>query len=241
MSLFHIATRSAANWRERLARPDTQWQRGHSALETAVSWESAALSGPSLPHPIANLFVASGSLDPELLLAIPEHKVALLGRGGDSQCDVWALVRTSQGTVSLSVEAKAKEPFGKQNETLTAWLQGADSPNSAENRKTRWQHVRENLPCPAAGDYSTIPFQLLQRCASSVIEARRFGLTRAAFIVQSFGCPESTANLYNAFCRVIGISSACTTLGSVRVGNLHLDIGWAECPFASDQQIVAVL
>ena len=48
-----------------------------------------------------------------LLLAIPEHQVALPGGGRPSQCDVFALVRNDVGTPTVAVEAKVREPFAR--------------------------------------------------------------------------------------------------------------------------------
>jgi hypothetical protein len=53
------------------------------------------------------------------MFAVAEHKVDLPGGIAASQCDVWAVVRTKAGMLSL-VEAKAKEKFG--DEILEKWL-----------------------------------------------------------------------------------------------------------------------
>jgi hypothetical protein len=63
-----------------------------------------------------------------LLLAIPEHKVALPGGRRESQCDVFALVRGTATVVDLAVEAKVEEPFGP---TLADWMKDA-SPGKRE-------------------------------------------------------------------------------------------------------------
>src|ERR1700684_1527246 len=116
MNRLCVETRGICNWRERLAKPDSQWKRGYSALETAVSWENAGRHPAGLPKPIGDLFRASIFGAATLLLAIAEHKVQLVGGSADSQCDVWALLNTAAGGLSLSVEAKANETFGQGNE-----------------------------------------------------------------------------------------------------------------------------
>ena len=75
MSRLHIATRGIGNWRERLASPESQWKRGFSALETAVSWELACATQSGLPEPIQKLFRDSDYRDPVLIFAVAEHKV----------------------------------------------------------------------------------------------------------------------------------------------------------------------
>ena len=151
-------------------------------METAVSWERAAHSHSGLPEAILSLFNGSKLGESELLLAVAEHKVPLRGTGGDSQCDVWALVKASVGMVSLAIEAKAAEPFGSGNENLAVWLKSGKSPGSEPNRMKRWEHIQENLPQTEADAYREVPYQILQRCAAAVIEARRFGLKNAAFM-----------------------------------------------------------
>src|ERR1019366_8810106 len=107
MNRLCIETRGVGNWRDRLAKPDTQWRRSYSAFETAVSWEFASKSSTGLPEPIVNLFRDTIYSEPTLVLAIAEHKVPLPGGRAESQCDVWALLNTKSGGVSLSLEAKA--------------------------------------------------------------------------------------------------------------------------------------
>lgn len=240
MSRLHISTRGIGSWRERLASPDRHWRRERSAFETAVSWEWAALRRrPSqLPEPIERLFLAGGFGDPTLLIAVAEHQVELAGRGNDSHCDVWGLVGTTVGTVSLSVEAKAQERFG--NETLQEFLTGGTSPGSPANRQARWTDIEGHLPTPATGDYLNIRYQLLHRCATAVIEARRLRLRHAAFVVQAFGSPPERADEFTAFCAVMGITPRPQTLTPVNVNDVRLDVGWADCPFATDQQVAAV-
>jgi len=240
MNQIHIATRSASDWRSRLGDPEKHWKRKASAMETAVSWEGVK-SSSGLPKPIAAMFQAAKLNEPELLLAIAEHKVPLVGRGGDSQCDVWALVRTTQGTVSVSVEAKAQEDFGKNNETLEAWLKAGTSPASPANRSMRWLQVEENLPKTGDGAYQGVPFQILHRCAAAVIEARRFRLTHAVFLVQSFNAPPNSFEKYALFANALGLPANRNRLEFADAGEIRLGIGWVDCPFGTDAQMATAL
>lgn len=81
MTKILVPTLGADDWRRFLADPEKHWKRGYSAMAAALSWEAAN----GVPPEISELF--GGSL--ELLLAIPEHKVALPGGGRESQCDVF--------------------------------------------------------------------------------------------------------------------------------------------------------
>jgi hypothetical protein len=89
-----------------------------------------------LPRPIAELFRGTIYENPVLQLAIAEHKVDLPGGQAASQCDVWAIVKTSAGMLSLAVEAKAREAFG--DDILEKWLVAGGTDESISNRKIRW-------------------------------------------------------------------------------------------------------
>jgi hypothetical protein len=125
-----------------------------------VAWEGASCNLVGLPEAIAKLFRESGFGEATLLLAVAEHKVPLIGGKADSQCDVWALLNTSFGCVSLTVEAKANESFGEGNEPLSDWLSAGKSERSRRNRRDRWDHIRAHLPNVAGDAYSPVPYQL---------------------------------------------------------------------------------
>jgi hypothetical protein len=205
MNRLCVETRGICNWRERLAKPDSQWKRGFSAFETAVAWEGASYNPAGLPQAIAKLFRESDFGEATLLLAVAEHKVPLIGGKADSQCDVWALLKTASGGVSLSVEAKANESFGQGNEPLSDWLIAGESERSRRNRRDRWEHIRTHLPSAADDAYSPVPYQLLHRCAAGVIEAQRFGVPNAAFIVQSFKTPDCSFQAFSQFCHAVAL------------------------------------
>jgi hypothetical protein len=245
MSRLCVETRGICNWRDRLASPETQWRRTFSAFETAVAWELAERTPSGLPEPIAELFRGSGYGEPLLAMAVAEHKVVLAGRGGDSQCDVWGLVKTDRGLVSMSVEAKASEGFGNQHEPLRTWLDGGRSAGSAKNRRARWDGLAGFLPVSA--DYMEVPFQVLHRCGAAVVEARRMGLEHAAFVVQAFNAPESSFEACCRFGAALGVPLernrfvTTTVAGRTAAENaITLLIGWADCAVATDEQVAAV-
>src|SRR5579863_1813398 len=177
MSRLHVATRGACDWRDRLVNPDRQWKRGFSAFETTVACKCASSDESQLPQPIHRALVNGGFDAPQLLFAVAEHKVPLCGGRAASQCDVWAVIRTSKGLLSLSVEAKASEAFG--DETLKVWLEGTGEQSKA-NRKDRWEPVAQYLPDASADRYYPIRYPILHRCAASAMEAERLALPHAA-------------------------------------------------------------
>jgi len=186
---------------------------------------------------MARLLHSGGYEDAALVFAVAEHKVLLGGDGGASQCDVWAMVNTSRGMLSLSVEAKVAEDFGK--EMLGEWLASGKSPGSPQNRQKRWDHIQKYLP-RAADAYSKVRYQILHRCAAAVIEAERLGLRHAAFVVQAFEAPAERFNDFEAFCRVLRIPAERGSMAMTAVGEIPLGVGWVDCPFATDKEVADV-
>lgn len=237
MSRTFIATRGAGNWRERLGNPETHWKQKCSALETAVSWECAARTESGLPLPVRALLQSGGYDNPNLLLAVAEHKVELHGGGGASQCDVWGIVGTSKGLMSVSVEAKGQEKFG--DDALKDWFVSGKSPGSLKNRKQRWEHIRKYLP--ESNVYEQIRYQILHRCAAAVIEAERFGFLHASFVVQAFHAPKTSLDDFRLFCKAFKIDAEPGKLALTSVRGISLGVGWADCEFASDKEIASVV
>jgi hypothetical protein len=238
MNRLHIATRGAGTWKERLVNPSLHWKREYSAFETAVSWELASKSKSGLPLPIHNLFVNSGYDEPTLIYAVAEHRVDLPpGAIAPSQCDVWAVVKTSSGMLSLSVEAKAGEAFG--DAILEKWLSSGDGEHSKNNREIRWDYVRLHLP--KSDLYEKVRFQILHRCAASVIEAKRLGFQHAAFVVQAFNTPDVSFQDYALFCKAVNLPAARGTMAKTSVNGISLGVGWADCALATDADVAAAV
>ncbi|HYS76836.1 MAG TPA: hypothetical protein VEM38_12155 [Burkholderiales bacterium] len=230
MKRILIPTLGLSDWRRLLADPDTQWERKASAFELAVSWESADHSERGLPKEIAE------ALDQELslagaraLIALPEHKVTLRGRGKPSQSDVWALLLSGSGYVSMAVEGKAGEPFAS---TLADWLEEA-----SEGKKERLKFLCDTLQVSDQPP-SSLRYQLFHRTASAVLEAQRFRAPLAVMMVQSFKTDEQSWRDYGAFANLLG---ATPTRGRVaealRRGSERLFLGWVDCAPAPDSLV----
>ena len=179
-------------------------------MAAALSWEAAK----GLPPEIEALF----SEHPELLLAIPEHKLALPGGGRPSQCDVFALIRAGDATCALAVEAKVNETFGP---TLAEW-QATPSPGKALRLASICQMLGLSDPAP------DLRYQLFHRTAAAVVEAWRFKTDRAAMVVQSFSQDHRWHDDFARFAAQLGLDippggSATTKLPC----GLPLTLGWA--------------
>ncbi len=215
MRKIYVPSSGPESWKGFLARPDLHWARGYSARTVAHSWEAA----DGLPPEIAELL--QGVAGPiELLFALPEHKTALPGGHRDSQSDVFALLRSSAGLMTATIEGKVDEPFGP---TLAEWLDAA-SPGKVQ----RLGAIKQMLGLPPEIDGS-VRYQLLHRTAAAVIEAERFSAGSAAMIVHSFS-PE--ARWFDDFARFAGLLGLTATTGSPVTTTLPngklLYLGWAR-------------
>lgn len=180
----------------------------------ALSWERAG----GLPAEVAAL-LGPGA---RALLAIPEHKVPLPGRGYPSQCDVFALVRRESGTCALAVEAKVREPFDR---TLDEWLGDAPGPGKRERLAGLCALLGAGAPP------GHLRYQLLHRAAAAVIEAERFGTQAAAMVVQSFDPGRAWFEDYAAFCAWLGLAAEPDRAAErATPSGRPLILGWASCP-----------
>lgn len=238
MSRLFIATRGPCDWRSRLAKPEEQWKRRFSAFETAVSWENAAGSRSGIPPALVKLLHSGGYEEAALVFAVAEHKVSLDGGGHASQCDLWAMVNTSRGMLSLSVEAKVAEDFG--TESLGEWLASGKSSRSPQNRQKRWEHIQKFLP-RTEDTYSKARYQILHRCAAAVIEAERLGLKHAAFVVQAFEAPAERFHDFEEFCGVLRVPAVRGSMAVTSAGGVSLGLGWVDCQFATDKEVADVV
>jgi len=118
MSLIHVPTTSAGDWRRLLADPETQWRKGCSAKTLAHCWDAA----DGFPRSVATAFDAAGGTFPRdvsMLLGLPERRVPLPGGSRASQTDLFVLAGSSDGLVAICVEGKVDETFGPR---VSEWL-----------------------------------------------------------------------------------------------------------------------
>lgn len=209
---IHVPSRGPDDWRRLLADPEKHWRTGYSARALAHSWEAASGVPPEI-----DTLLGGGT---ELLVALPEHRVPLPGGRRPSQCDMFALIRRRDETLAVAVEGKVNEPFGP---TLDEWLSGA-GPGKIERIGFIAGLLGLALPLPGA-----LHYQLLHRTAAAIIEARRFGTSRAAMVVHSFSPDERWFDAYAAFTDLLGVAASVGRL-AVRdlPSGMPLELGWAK-------------
>lgn len=213
MSRILVPSGGPSAWQQFLAKPDRQWVTGYSARTIAHSWEAQTGWPPEVVDIIER---AVGPT--ELLLAIPEHKTPLPGGQRESQSDVFALGRHSQGLIACTIEGKVNEAFGP---TVADHMKDA-----SPGKRTRLDFLCRSLgvdECP--GD---VHYQLLHRTVSALIEADRFATRNAAMIVHSFSSDRRWFEAFERFVCLMGgraVTGAPITL-ETPAGH-RLILGWA--------------
>ena len=212
MSRIYLPSQGADSWQMLLADPQKHWRTGYSARTLAHCWEAAN----GVPAEVARLF----SSEPELLLAIPEHKVPL-PRGRESQSDLFALLKVGQQVCAITIEGKVDESFDR---LVSEWLIDA-SPG---------KHERLTYLCDMLGldlsDASDLRYQLLHRTASAVIESRRFQTPLSAMVVHSFSPTKKWFADFAQFAERIGVrvASPDTSGWATLPDGTQLMLGWAS-------------
>ncbi len=215
MPRIYLPSTGPGDWQRLLGDPIKHWRTGFSARTLAYCWEDAE----SLPLEIATMLSPLGT-PLRLLAAFPEHKVPLPGANrGDSQNDLFALVRAGENTIALAIEGKVNEPF---DQSLSKWLQ-----NASPGKLKRLAYLREllGLEGDLPGD---LHYQLLHRTASAVIEADNFKTDRAAMIVHSFSPDRLWFDAFARFVSLFGIVAEPNKLLEIRPqATRPLYVGWA--------------
>ena len=233
-----IPSLGPTDWRRLLADPGKQWKRGRSALELSVSWEAARNSERGLPGEVAQVLDTAEHLQGcELALCVPEHQVQIEGGGHASQNDLWALLRTSKGLASLTLEAKAGEPLDK---LVSDWLAEA-SPTSGKPR--RIAALKKLLGVPDE-DVGHLRYQLFHRAVSAVLEGARFRTTCAILLIQSFNraADEGSWNDFVKFSALLGAEAREGGLAlATRPIAIPLYLGWVTSEPAGEAKLAAAV
>lgn len=212
--MIYTPSNGPSDWQALLAEPEKHWRRGYSARSTAHCWEAADGFPPEIRRALTSEPTFS---EIEPLVILPEHQVPLAGGSRPSQNDVWVLARLPDGLVSITVEAKASEPFGP---TLDEW-----DPESSPGKTTRLASLCEilGLDSDPPGD---LRYQLLHRTASALIEAERFHASYAVMLVHAFNAPEESVADFHHFVEVLGGRPGDDLISIGQREQVSLYLGW---------------
>lgn len=216
---FFVPIDEIEKWRLLLARPDRHWKTGYSARTLAYCW----LQAGDFPPEVRQVFRESGVKafeDIKLLIALPEHKVPLPGGRRPSQSDLFVLGKGGGELVSIAVEGKVSEPFG---ETVADWKVG-----SGQGREKRLAFLCDLLDLDIRS-VDGLRYQLLHRTASALIEAQRFGASKALMMVHSFGPRDDWFDDYQRFLGSLEtVGHVGCLIASKRVRGVGLHFAWVK-------------
>lgn len=205
-----------------LGKP-THWKQGRSAKAVADSWFQAN----DIPPRVRAVLDRSPELRGAELVDAWLERCTDLGdrRGSASQTDLLAILGIGDRLAVMGVEAKVTESFGP---LVSEWI--GDGGEGKDDRLRRLCALL-GFDRNSVGD---LRYQLFHRTAAAILEARRYRATKAVLMVHSF-CPDATGLAdFSAFFERMGVSGVGRDLvgGPVRVGEVHLWVGWAgdECP-----------
>jgi len=223
-----------SNWRAFLAEPFLHWRREKSAWELAVSWEVAAKTNSGMPNEVGRALTSNPDLaGAELLLAIPEHRVTLDDDRRPSQSDLWVVLWTPKGYVSVTIEAKAGEEFDKP---IEQWLK---QESNGKERRLAFLTRELGLTEPPPG---FVRYQLIHRTVAAILEARRCHFELALMLVQSFEEAPSSWSDYEKFANLLGVSAIRGKItGPRQIDNISLYLGWVDSPRANDAKAAAAV
>jgi len=234
MTRIVSASLGTAVWRAGLADPYLHWKRSKSAWEMAVSWEAQRNTASGLPPEVSRALASHPDFaDPQLLLGVVEHRVVLDTPKTPSQNDLWAVLLTASGQVSVAVEAKAGEDFDRP---LREWLR---SDGEGKDRRLRFLCDQLGLNEPPS---EALRYQLFHRTASALLEAKRWRISRALMLVQSFSESKTSWQDFQAFAALLDLDVARNAVAGPRgTSGLSLYLCWVDSPKATDDLAAAAV
>ena len=219
MSPIFVPKPGPQDWKHLLGDPESNWRVSFFSQSLAHCWEES----DGFPAEVRRLFLQSGIplfRNVEFLLAVPGHRVCQPGGPCPSEKDIFVLAKAEGTLISMIVEGKISEPFGP---TLAAWNQAK---SAGRNQRLRFLAKQLELPQNIP---SYIRYDLLNRAASAVVEARRFNARIAVMFVHSFGENEEVVRDYEAFMELLGVRAGMNQLVfAKRTQGVDLYCGWAK-------------
>ena len=171
-----------------------QWKAGRSAMELARSWFRN--DHPSPPDELLSLLHSSTRLNNiQIISGIPEQVTPLPERGEGRNHDLALIGKTDNEQVTVTIEAKADEPFG--NDTILEYYTKAirrresGTPTRVPERiKQLLDMVDPNVPVKES-KWKDIRYQLLTALCGTILQAKIDGSDLAVLIIHEFQSTET--------------------------------------------------
>ncbi len=218
MGNFFVPSNGPTSWRELLSDPDKQWKSGYSAYELANCWEEA-IGLPSCVEKVFKQSQLSIFKNLEVLYGFPEYKVPMRGGSSSSQNDLYLLAKANNELLTIMVEGKVSETFGK---TVQSWL----GDNPSEGKRNRLEFLLNLLGL----DESSIQnkrYQLLHRTASALLEASKVNANNTLMLVHSFTEMGKRFDDYAEFVNLFHLTPLKDGIvGPIQLNGVNLYFGW---------------
>jgi hypothetical protein len=220
MTRIFVPANQPEDWKQFLADPEKQWKIGYSARTLAHCWHASK----GFPEEVTRVFTSSSEVALQAvapLFILPEYKVALKGRGADSQNDIFVLGKAQDGAlVSIMIEGKVEESFG---DSLGKWKSA--NKGYTDNKRERLDDLQQHLGLVSIPD--NIYYQLVHRTASSMMEAKQFNAQYAVMLVHSFSPNASWFDEYARFLQLFDVVAEKDTLQRLSVvDGIKLHTAW---------------
>ncbi len=216
-----VPAKTAKDWKAFLGDPKRHWRTGYSAKALAYCWQTAQDFPASVRRVLANPD-AGGFAELTMLMALPEWRVPLPPTTRrPSQVDLFAIARAGADLVTIAVEGKVAETFGRK---VSEWQ--ADSRSDGKAERLRYLCGELGLPEGTVGE---LRYQLLHRTAVALIEARRFNASEAVMLVHSFSGVDAGFDDFARFASRLGATPKVDGVTSAGQRNgTHLHLAWVR-------------
>jgi hypothetical protein len=168
-------------------KKDYQWKAGRSAMELARSWFRNDILSP--PGELLSLLHSSTRLkDLQFIIGIPEQVTPLPERGEGRNHDLALIGNTPKEQITLTVEAKADEPFGSDSilEYYTKAIKRRDKGTFTRvpERIEQLLSMVDPSKVPIADSkWKDVRYQLLTALCGTILQAQTDGSSLAVLIV----------------------------------------------------------
>ncbi len=170
-------------------KKDYQWKAGRSAMELARSWFRNDILSP--PDELISLLHSSTRLkDLQFTSGIPEQVTPLPERGEGRNHDLALIGNTNNEQVTITIEAKADEPFGSDTilEYYTKAIKRSNNGISTkvpERIEQLLAMVDPDIPV-ANSKWKDVRYQLLTALCGTILQGQTDGSSLAILVIHEF-------------------------------------------------------
>lgn len=171
-----------------------QWKAGRSAMELARSWFRHGQAEP--PDELLSLLRSSTRLhNIQINTGIPELVTPLPERGEGRNHDLALIAHTPTEQVTITIEAKADEPFG--SDTILEYYTKAIKKRDSGTPTRVPERIEQLMALVAPGvsiyksQWGEVRYQLLTALCGTILQAQADDSTLAILVVHEFQSDET--------------------------------------------------